>query len=157
MNPTDQFRSLLSEGKSRDEALGELRRGGASPNQCIKAIHDVERVDLGTAKRLFCESRSWIDVVENTAADFASELEGLSEDLLAILRIGHETSMRGAGLSLRDALSRTRYRELRPLFGESYLLAHLRDHPAPIEEWLLYSEDKRTDGEWYLPPFPCTI
>ena len=42
MNPTDQLRSLLSEGRSRDEALGELRRTGASSIQCIKAIHEVD-------------------------------------------------------------------------------------------------------------------
>lgn len=58
--------------------------------------------------------------------------------------------MRGAGLSLRDALSQTRYRELCPLFEESDLLALLTDHPALIEEWLLYSDDKCTEGGWYL-------
>ena len=77
-------------------------------------------------------------------------MENHTQDLLAILRIGHETSIRGAGVSLREALSRTRYRELRPQFEESDRLAHLRDHPDLIEEWLLYSEDKRTDGGWYL-------
>lgn len=73
-----------------------------------------------------------------------------SGDLLAILRIGPDTSMRGAGLSLRDALSLTRYRELRPQFVESDLLEHLREHPELIEEGLLYSADKRTSGGWYL-------
>jgi hypothetical protein len=68
LNPTDEFRSLLAEGRSRDEALGELRRTGASPIQCIKAIHEVEGASLATAKRLFTESRSWSDVVENTEA-----------------------------------------------------------------------------------------
>jgi len=110
----------------------------------------VEGVGLGTAKRLVWESRSWSDVVENTVADFVSEVERRDEGLLEIFRIGHETSIRGAGLSLKDALSRTRYRELRPQFGESDLLVHLKEHRALIEEWLLYSEDKRTDGGWYL-------
>lgn len=110
----------------------------------------MKGVGLGTAKRLVWESRCWSDVVENTVADFVNEIERRDEDLLGILPIGHETSIRGAGLSLKDALSRTCYRELRPQFEESDLLVHLRDHPAVIEEWLLYSEDKRTDGGWYL-------
>jgi hypothetical protein len=110
----------------------------------------VEGASLGTAKRLFSECPSWSDVVENTVAHFVSEAEDYAKDLLAILRIGHDTSIRGAGLSIGDAVSRTRYRELRALFGESDLLSHLRDRPALIEEWLLYSEDKRTDGGWYL-------
>jgi hypothetical protein len=97
--------------------------------------------ESGTAKRLFSES-----VVENTVADFVKEAERHTEELLAILRIGHETSIRGAGVSIAEALSRTRYRELCPQFGDSDLLAHLRSHPALIEQWLVYSEDKRTDG-----------
>lgn len=71
-------------------------------------------------------------------------------DLLAILRIGRDTSMRGAGLSLGGALSLTHYRELRPHFAESDLLGHLREHPELIEAWLRYSADKRTDAGWYL-------
>ena len=53
-------------------------------------------------------------------------------------------------MSLRDALSLTAYRELRPQFEESDLLPYLREDPALIEEWLLYSDDKRTSGGWYL-------
>jgi hypothetical protein len=146
MNPTDQFRSLLSDRKSRDEALCELRRTGASPIQCIKAIHEVEGASLATAKRLFSESPSWSDVVENTEAMFVE----VEKELHAILRIGHETSSRGTGLSLRDALSQARYREIRPMLDESLLVQPLRNDPTLIEEWLLYSEDKRTDGGWYL-------
>jgi hypothetical protein len=152
MSPTEQFRSLLFRGRSRDEALGELRRRGTSPIECIKAIHEVEGASLATAKRLLSESPAWTGVVENTATDFVSELERRDDDLLAILRIGHNTSIRGAGLSLRDALSLTAYRELRPHFGEADLLRQLRNHPALIEEWLVYSEDKRTEGGWYLLP-----
>lgn len=149
MNPTETFRSLLHRGRSRDEALADLRRAGASPIQCIRAIHEVEGASFATAKRLFSESPSWSDVVEDTVADFVAEAIRFKDDLLAILRIGRETSGRGQ-LSLRDALSLTAYRELRPQFGESDLLEHLREHPDLIDEWLLYSEDKRTDGGWYL-------
>jgi hypothetical protein len=150
MNPSEQFRSLMFRGRSRDEALDELRRQGASPIQCIKAIHEVEGASFAKAKQLFSESRGRGDVIENTVGDFVDDIDRRSSDLLIILRIAHDTSMRGAGVSLRDALSLTAYRELRPQFGESDLLPYLRDHPALIEDWLLYSYDKRTDGGWYL-------
>lgn len=68
--------------------------------------------------------------------------------LLAILKIGHEVSCRGAGLSLRDAIARARYVELRPCFGPSDLLPLVKSHPEVIEEWIRYSEDKRTSSGW---------
>ena len=70
--------------------------------------------------------------------------------LLAILRVGHDTSMRGPGISLRDALTHTHYRNLRPGFGPGDLLPLIRLHTELVEEWILYSADKRTDGGWYL-------
>jgi hypothetical protein len=42
--------------------------------------------------------------------------------LREILKIGHETSIRGAGISLRDALTRSQYKDLRPSFGPEDLL-----------------------------------
>ena len=72
------------------------------------------------------------------------------ESLLHILEIGHETSLRGSGWSLREALARTRYRELRPQFGPADLLPIIARQPSFIEQWVLYSEDKRTSGGWYL-------
>lgn len=77
-------------------------------------------------------------------------IERRDQELLGILRIGHDTSLRGVGLSLRDALSKARYAEIRPHFEESDLLPYLRDQPALLHEWRLYSEDKRTGGGWYL-------
>ena len=70
--------------------------------------------------------------------------------LIDILRIGHDTSGRGAGLSLRDALSRIRYGERRAGFDEATLLRLVRAHPAFVEDWLAYSEDKRTSAGWYV-------
>jgi hypothetical protein len=71
-------------------------------------------------------------------------------DLLAILRVGRDTSARGAGLSLRDALTRCRYRDVRPSFGPPDLAPLLRRHPDLVQDWERYSEDKRTSGGWYL-------
>ena len=97
MNPTDQFRSLLSEWRSREEALGELRRTGASPIQCIMAIHEVEGASLVTAKRLLCESPAWSDVVENTMTDFVNELERHDEDLSRFCESGTTHPSAGQG------------------------------------------------------------
>lgn len=70
--------------------------------------------------------------------------------LLMIARVARDTSMRGEGLSLRAALARSRYKELRPTFAASDLLPVVRAYPELIEEWLSYSEDKRTNGGWYM-------
>ena len=73
-----------------------------------------------------------------------------SMDLLDILRIGHETSLRGGGISLREALSRTKYKERRSGFGAGDLRPVLAAHRELTEEWCAYSEDKRTSGGWFL-------
>jgi len=84
MDYTARFRTLLKEGWSRDDALGELRRAGASPIGCIKAIHEVEQVGLADAKRLFSESASWADV-HRDHEKFADELDAvLSEFATAV-------------------------------------------------------------------------
>ena len=70
--------------------------------------------------------------------------------LLPILRIGHNTSMRGAGVSLRDALKTTGYTEHRPIFSAADLLPIIGRDPSLVEEWMSYSENKRTDGGWYI-------
>lgn len=75
-----------------------------------------------------------------------------NEDLLAILRVGHETSMRGAGLSLSEALRQVRYADRRASFGPADLRPLIIAHPEVSESWFAYSEDKRTSGGWYLLP-----
>ncbi len=71
-------------------------------------------------------------------------------ELLDILRIAHETSGRGAGLSLREALRLVRYTDLRAGFEPADLRPLLKAEPELLEAWLAYSEDKRTTGGWYL-------
>jgi hypothetical protein len=78
----------------------------------------------------------------------ASELSG--DHILAILRIGHDASIRGLGLSLRDALARTNYAAARSHLTAEALLPFIKRHPELMEQWILFSEDKRTDGGWYL-------
>ncbi|MGK2883290.1 MAG: hypothetical protein ACSLE8_00680 [Rhodococcus sp. (in: high G+C Gram-positive bacteria)] len=74
------------------------------------------------------------------------------EEILKILQIGHDSSIRGLGLSLNQALKQARYRELRNTLSVSDLLPVIDKNPQLIEQWIMYSEDKRTDGGWYLSP-----
>jgi hypothetical protein len=71
-------------------------------------------------------------------------------ELLTILHIGHDTTLRGAGLSMRMALTQAKYKELRSGFGPGDLIPLLKLSPEIMEEWFSYSEDQRTSGGWYL-------
>jgi hypothetical protein len=70
--------------------------------------------------------------------------------LLDILKIGHETSIRGEGISLAEALEQTSYKSFRKTFSKSDLMTIIKEHPEITSEWLAYSEDKRTSGGWYI-------
>jgi hypothetical protein len=72
------------------------------------------------------------------------------ERLLQILSVAHRTSMRGEGVSLSQALADTEYRAMRSHFDANDLRAVIDSHPELIHQWERYSEDKRTDGGWYL-------
>jgi len=70
--------------------------------------------------------------------------------LLKVLRIGRDTSARGEGISLKVALARTKYKELRRSFAPHDLVPLIQAHPDVIEDWISYSENKRTSGGWYV-------
>jgi hypothetical protein len=78
----------------------------------------------------------------------ASELD--DDQILAILGIGHDASIRGIGVSLRDALAKTNYAAARPHLEADDLVPFIQRYPALVEQWIGFSEDKRTDGGWYL-------
>ncbi len=85
------------------------------------------------------------------ASHQGSEHDDSRDELLRrILAIGHDTSGRGDGISLRDALNRARYRECRASLQEADLLRVIQAEPALVDQWLAYSEDKRTEGGWYV-------
>jgi hypothetical protein len=79
MNQAARFRSALSQGRSRDDALGELRRAGATPMECILAIAEVENASFVEAKRLFSESVSWADYVRRNGQALIDELKALED------------------------------------------------------------------------------
>ena len=73
-----------------------------------------------------------------------------NEVLQSVLAIGRATSIRGEGISLSDALSRVNYAEVRPKLRINEIVEELRVNPKLVEDWVLYSEDKRTPAGWYL-------
>jgi hypothetical protein len=83
--------------------------------------------------------------------------EEKQQALRCVLSIGHDTSMRGEGISLRDALRRTNYRELRSSFDVVDLLPYIQQTPILARQWLMYSEDKRTDGGWWIIDSPPSV
>jgi hypothetical protein len=70
--------------------------------------------------------------------------------LQAILGIGRECSMRGSGRSLATMLAETDYRRLRRDLDPSDLLPLICANSELVEDWISYSEDKRTLGGWYI-------
>lgn len=70
--------------------------------------------------------------------------------LRQILSIGHDTSMRGEGISLRDAIERSGYHDHRPRFCATDLIPLIEADPEVITQWAMYSEDKRTSGGFAL-------
>jgi len=79
------------------------------------------------------------------------------DQLLRVLRIGHDTSMRGEGISLRDALARCDYRRIRDQFGPTDLVPLLATDPGLIRQWLAYCEDKRTSGGFWVSEDNCEV
>jgi hypothetical protein len=73
-----------------------------------------------------------------------------NEVLLSVLGIGRATSIHGEGISLSNALSRVNYATVRPQLRRIEIVEELRANPKLVEDWVLYCEDKRTSGGWYL-------
>jgi hypothetical protein len=65
--------------------------------------------------------------------------------------------MRSAGISLREALRQTDYADVRASFGPAELLPLLRENPDLVDQWIMYSQDKRTSGGWYLGESKCEV
>ena len=72
------------------------------------------------------------------------------EQIIKILNIGLDTSFKGEGLSLHDALKQSNYLQLRPFLTEQDLITELNSNSKYLRQWVQYSEDKRTDGGFAL-------
>ena len=66
------------------------------------------------------------------------------------MNIGHDTSIRGRGISLNQALVEAGYLKFRKSFNALDLKNAIRAEPSFIEEWYSYSEDKRTSSGFFL-------
>jgi hypothetical protein len=77
-------------------------------------------------------------------------MERSSLDLLKILRIGREISIRGTGISLQEAIALSHYKDLRHSFMPTDLIPLIEANPALVPDWVQYSGNKRTKGGWYL-------
>jgi hypothetical protein len=68
--------------------------------------------------------------------------------VIAALNVARVTSMAGEGLSLAKAMQQTKidFFEL----TVPAVRAALVSHPNYIEDWVRFSQDKRTNGGWYL-------
>ena len=80
MDVIEQYRTFRSLGRTRNEALAQLHRTGASPISCIRALCEVERVGLAQAKQIFAESPSWADYVRLNDESLIAELLRALED-----------------------------------------------------------------------------
>jgi hypothetical protein len=79
------------------------------------------------------------------------------DELLRVLRIGHDSSKRGEGISLHDALVRCDYRGIRDQLDTTDLVPLLAADPELIRQWLAYCEDKRTSGGFWVSDVDCEI
>ncbi len=72
------------------------------------------------------------------------------EQIRRILSIGRDHSVLrgGRGLALRQLFEESDYRALRPRLRASQLAAVLESEPGLVDDWLGYSEDKRTSSGW---------
>ena len=95
--------------------------------------------------------------LHSTPRRWEPTMSKLRRQLLGILSIGHDTSMRGEGISLRDALHRTDYSSVRDRFDAKDLVPLVRANPKFVDQWIAYSEDKRTSGGWWICLDPPSI
>jgi len=75
MNPTQRYKTLRDQKRSRDVTLAELRQLGASPFECIVAAREIDGVGLADAKRIVAASPSWADCVRQNDEALIRELE----------------------------------------------------------------------------------
>lgn len=77
-------------------------------------------------------------------------MQATESELLGILSVAQDASIRGEGLSLREALKRCHYRELRSRCAAEDLVPLLEQRPEVIEQWMMWCDDKRTSGGWFI-------
>ncbi|NAY93432.1 hypothetical protein GTQ34_16090 [Muricauda sp. JGD-17] len=72
------------------------------------------------------------------------------KSLLSIIKIGHDVSMCEKGISLDTAIKKSKYKNIRPFLTAEILESLIAKHEYLINDWVRYSEDKRTHGGFYI-------
>jgi len=67
-------------GASLEESLTHLRSKGASIIECIVAVKEESGCELGEAKRVVSQSKTWRDVAEATEAMWDELIAGLEKE-----------------------------------------------------------------------------
>ena len=70
--------------------------------------------------------------------------------ILDVVRIARVVSSRGEGISLTQAIDQASYLDIRPNIQPDDILELLVELPEFVDDWIGYSEDKRTSGGWYV-------
>ena len=73
-----------------------------------------------------------------------------NKTLEEILNVANVVSSRGEGISMHQALNRLEYKKIRAEVSSEKLILLIEKSPSLIEEWILFAEDKRTDGGYAL-------
>jgi hypothetical protein len=94
MNPidhfSDQFKRILEEGRTVEDAISELKRSGANIVYCILAYSIAADIDMDEAKRIVHYSEAWSGQQEMhnrfhkramSAFEEGLKDEGLTEDI----------------------------------------------------------------------------
>jgi hypothetical protein len=63
---TSELKAMREAGLSLEESLSHLRSKGASIIECIVAVKEETGCELGDAKRVVHQSKTWRDVAEAT-------------------------------------------------------------------------------------------
>jgi len=120
-------------------------------------VKDGDTAETLAERILEQEHKLYVEAIRKLGVERSRTPPELSHQLFKILKVGLDTSMRGEGISLRDALKRVNYFALQDRFNASDLLPLIHQNPSLIEEWVMYSDDKRTDGGWWLSEDPLFI
>jgi hypothetical protein len=72
-----------------------------------------------------------------------------SDDILGLILIPRKFHQRG-NVSIYDLLKETDYIEMHDQFSEESIREILAQHPECVDEWQIYSQDKRTSSGWYF-------
>ena len=73
----------------------------------------------------------------------------VSDTISGLIRLPRKFKSRG-NVSIQDLLQETGYFEIHDEVSSERIHEELIQHPECVDEWMSYSEDKRSSSGWYL-------